>query len=68
MRITWTQFNEFKQKFNAGAYPGQRFGQAFENTFARHSGEHSPCVFYIKDSQEAENLIAKYYVGWDEVD
>lgn len=51
--MTPTQMIQFTRRFNNGEFRGQRFGQAWCNTF----GVQNPSVFYATDRAAVEAQI-----------
>ena len=50
----------FTREFNNGAYPGQRFGQAFCNA----TGIADAALFYMRDRKRAEAHAWLYVVAY----
>ncbi len=57
--IPLSQYLEFVSKFDSGAYPHLRFGQAFINTYILNS---DPTLFYMIDRKTAEKYICNKYL------
>ena len=60
MNISKTLYDEFKKLWNTGAFPHQRFGQAFYNHFNLHKSHNVPndAKLYNADNETAEKLIS----------
>ena len=66
MNISKTLYDEFKKLWNTGAFPHQRFGQAFYNHFKLHKSHNVPNdgKLYNADNETAEKLISAM-IDWD---
>lgn len=54
-----SDYQKFQKEWLAGRFPGQRFGQAFCNSF----GLTDPKLFYMTDKEKAYAYVNKFYVN-----
>jgi len=66
MQISRSMFNDFKTKWNAGAYSDKRLGQAFYDHFSleKMSDQTLPNKIYNANSSQALRMIAAI-VDWN---
>lgn len=65
IKITPTEFYDFRVRYYNGEWPSQRMGQAFVNQYDPKSGEATADLFYTNDPIQAESMIQTRYVDYE---